>query len=65
MFWLQVEDLLLEADVGSDFRMDHVLMKACQSIVQTACKDIPAGDARSVYSYAYQNLSYFCKAKLF
>ncbi|XP_052060526.1 Golgi apparatus protein 1-like isoform X2 [Mytilus californianus] len=41
-----VEDLLLEADVGSNFQMDKVLMKACMPVVQTACRNIQAGDAR-------------------
>ena len=44
--YLQVEDLLLEADVGSNFEMDKVLMKACLPVVQTACKNVRAGDAR-------------------
>ena len=41
-----VEDLLLEADIGSNFQMDQVLMKACLPVVQTACQNVRSGDAR-------------------
>ncbi|XP_064598878.1 Golgi apparatus protein 1-like [Liolophura sinensis] len=41
-----IEDLLKEADVGEDFRIDQSLVEACSDSVIKYCGDIPAGDAR-------------------
>ncbi|OWF45073.1 Golgi apparatus protein 1-like [Mizuhopecten yessoensis] len=43
-----LESLVREADVGSDFRMDRNLQKACQEVVNIVCKDIHPGDAEVI-----------------
>ena len=40
---LQLEQLLLEADVGSNYKMDKNLMMACEEVVHAVC---PAEDAK-------------------
>ncbi|CAI9714844.1 Golgi apparatus protein 1 [Octopus vulgaris] len=42
----QLTNLLHEADVGQDFRIDRALQKACQPVVDVACRSIQPGDAR-------------------
>ena len=34
----QIELLLQEADVEQDFKIDHVLGKACAPVIETACQ---------------------------
>ncbi|GAB0086076.1 Golgi apparatus protein 1 [Sergentomyia squamirostris] len=41
-----IETLVKVADVGEDWRIDPVLRKACQPVVDVACRDAEAGDAR-------------------
>ncbi|CAE1332042.1 GLG1 [Acanthosepion pharaonis] len=43
---VQLSNLLHEADIGQDFRIDRALQKACQPVVDVACRDIQPGDAR-------------------
>ncbi|GAB1597551.1 Golgi apparatus protein 1-like [Argonauta hians] len=42
----QLTNLLHEANVGQDFRIDRALHKACQPVVDVACRGIDPGDAR-------------------
>ncbi|XP_064639932.1 Golgi apparatus protein 1-like isoform X2 [Lineus longissimus] len=42
----ELKNLLTEADAGEDYRIDRALQEACQPVVDTACKDVPPGDAR-------------------
>ncbi|XP_062582222.1 Golgi apparatus protein 1-like isoform X2 [Saccostrea cucullata] len=43
-----LEALIQEADPASDYRMDRVLQKACEPVVQAGCKHIQPGDARVI-----------------
>ncbi|XP_066589109.1 Golgi apparatus protein 1 [Prorops nasuta] len=43
-----LEDLLKEADVGEDWRIDPILREACQPVVDQACRDVRGGDARVI-----------------
>jgi hypothetical protein len=49
ILYTQLKDLLKEADVGEDFRVDPALDEACRPVVETACREIKPGDARYVY----------------
>ncbi|XP_006822431.2 Golgi apparatus protein 1-like, partial [Saccoglossus kowalevskii] len=40
-----VERLIKETDAGEDYRIDTALQRACQPVVDTACKKLQAGDA--------------------
>lgn len=42
----QLEVLIKETDAGEDWRVDPVLWKACQSVVNVGCNKYPPGDAR-------------------
>ncbi|XP_066493030.1 Golgi apparatus protein 1 [Tiliqua scincoides] len=39
-----LQTLIQEADPGADYRIDRALNEACESVIQTACKHIRAGD---------------------
>ncbi|XP_048735451.2 Golgi apparatus protein 1-like isoform X2 [Ostrea edulis] len=43
-----LEALIQEADPAGDYRMDRVLQRACEPVVQQGCKHIQPGDARIV-----------------
>ncbi|XP_061189977.1 Golgi apparatus protein 1-like isoform X2 [Saccostrea echinata] len=43
-----LEALIQEADPASDYRMDRVLQKACEPVVQVGCKHVQPGDARVI-----------------
>lgn len=43
-----LEDLIMEADAGEDWRIDPVLREQCQSVVNLACRDVHGGDARVI-----------------
>ncbi|KAK3085351.1 hypothetical protein FSP39_001959 [Pinctada imbricata] len=40
-----LEDLMKEADPGSDWKIDRALHMACEPVVETACRDVPRGEA--------------------
>nr|XP_020653513.1 Golgi apparatus protein 1 [Pogona vitticeps] len=39
-----LQTLIQETDPGADYRIDRALNEACESVIQTACKHIRAGD---------------------
>lgn len=41
-----LEKLIKAADVGEDWRVDPVLRRACKPVVDVACRDTDAGEAR-------------------
>ncbi|KAF7242801.1 Golgi apparatus protein 1 [Varanus komodoensis] len=41
---MKLQTLIQEADPGADYRIDRALNEACESVIQTACKHIRAGD---------------------
>ncbi|XP_012256488.2 Golgi apparatus protein 1 [Athalia rosae] len=43
-----LEGLMKQTDVGEDWRLDPVLHDACQPVVDSACRDVRAGDARVI-----------------
>ncbi|KZC10387.1 Golgi apparatus protein 1, partial [Dufourea novaeangliae] len=43
-----LEELIMEADVGEDWRIDPVLREQCQPVVNLACRDVHGGDARVI-----------------
>ena len=36
----QLEELIIEADAGEDWRIDPVLREQCQPVVNLACRDV-------------------------
>ncbi|XP_029049319.2 Golgi apparatus protein 1 [Osmia bicornis bicornis] len=40
-----LEELIMEADAGEDWRIDPVLREQCQPVVNLACRDVRGGDA--------------------
>ncbi|XP_067651519.1 Golgi apparatus protein 1-like isoform X2 [Haliotis asinina] len=40
----ELENLMREADVGSDIRVDSALQRACQSVIDKLCDDVQPGD---------------------
>ncbi|CAK9816133.1 Golgi apparatus protein 1 [Anthophora quadrimaculata] len=43
-----LEELIMEADAGEDWRIDPVLREQCQPVVNLACRDVHGGDARVI-----------------
>ncbi|XP_076234853.1 Golgi apparatus protein 1 [Calliopsis andreniformis] len=43
-----LEELIMEADAGEDWRIDPVLREQCQPVVNVACRDVHGGDARVI-----------------
>ncbi|XP_032671298.1 Golgi apparatus protein 1 [Odontomachus brunneus] len=43
-----LEELIMEADVGEDWRIDPVLREQCQPVVNVACTGVHGGDARVI-----------------
>ncbi|XP_017787579.1 PREDICTED: LOW QUALITY PROTEIN: Golgi apparatus protein 1 [Habropoda laboriosa] len=43
-----LEELIMEADAGEDWRIDPVLREQCQPLVNLACRDMHGGDARVI-----------------
>ncbi|XP_043249603.1 Golgi apparatus protein 1 [Colletes gigas] len=43
-----LEELIMETDAGEDWRIDPVLREQCQSVVNSACRDVHGGDARVI-----------------
>ncbi|XP_033338391.1 Golgi apparatus protein 1 [Megalopta genalis] len=43
-----LEDLIMEADAGEDWRIDPILREQCQPVVNLACRDVTGGDARVI-----------------
>ncbi|CAK9798296.1 Golgi apparatus protein 1 [Anthophora plagiata] len=43
-----LEELIMEADAGEDWRIDPVLREQCQLVVNLACRDVHGGDARVI-----------------
>ncbi|XP_060516634.1 Golgi apparatus protein 1 [Cylas formicarius] len=41
-----LEDLIKQADIGENWKVDPVLQKACSAVVSSACQDIKSGEAR-------------------
>lgn len=43
-----LEDLIMEADAGEDWRIDPVLKEQCELIANVVCKNVQGGDARMI-----------------
>ncbi|XP_076655241.1 Golgi apparatus protein 1 [Halictus rubicundus] len=43
-----LEELIMEADAGEDWRIDPILREQCQPVVNLACRDVHGGDARVI-----------------
>ncbi|CAL7951690.1 unnamed protein product [Xylocopa violacea] len=43
-----LEELIMEADAGEDWRIDPILREQCQNVVNLACRDVHGGDARVI-----------------
>lgn len=43
-----LEELIMEADAGEDWRIDPVLREQCQPVVNLACRDVHGGDSRVI-----------------
>ena len=45
--YYQLEEVLMEADVGDNYAMDPAIQEACEPIVRVLCKDVSPGEGRS------------------